>query len=470
MKKVGKYIICGLLGKGGMSAVYKARLPVLNKIVALKLLRAHPNLTSLLGPEALRARFISEAVTIASLRHPNIIEVLDFDFDGENPFFTMEYYYHDLGRLIGETYRADLPCRILGLDNTIHYCRQLLAGLARLRRARVVHRDIKPANLMITDDDRIKICDFGFSRPRGERPGSPSSLIVGSPFYAAPEQERDPDGVDHRADLYSAGVIIHRMLTGFLPEDGIRNPGDFLPEADSSWDAFVRKALENDPDRRFGTPEEMLAALDELSGVWEKKKRDLCRFFSRDPQPERPGSYLKHTGKKLRSAALKASPKEASALFDCDRLMRPLAYRDDSSSLSAQRDVVFDYANGLVWQRSGSEDALDRPGADAYCESLNTEAFAGTSGWRLPTVDELLSLFRRPGFGMGDCLPAAFDTRQKTLWSCDRCTFVSGWYVHMELGFAGFADFTCQFHVRAVADADPVEKSSQVLTIFQAGD
>ena len=129
MKKIGKYIVCGLLGKGGMSTVYKARLPFFDKIVALKLLSPHPNLTGLLGPDALKGRFISEAATIASLSHPNIIEVLESDFDCETPFFTMEYYCHDLGKLIGESYRADLPCRILSLDKTIHYCRQLLAGL-----------------------------------------------------------------------------------------------------------------------------------------------------------------------------------------------------------------------------------------------------------------------------------------------------------------------------------------------------
>ncbi len=451
MKKIGKYIICGLLGKGGMSAVYKARLPFLHKIVALKLLSPHPNLTSLLGLEALKARFILEAATIASLRHPNIIEALDFDFDGETPFFTMEYYCHDLGRLIGEAYRADLPSRILSPDKAIHYCRQLLAGLARLHRARVVHRDIKPANLMITDDDCVKICDFGFSRLRGERPGRPSSLLIGSPFYAAPEQERDPDGVDHRADLYSAGVIFHRMLTGLLPEDGIRKPAEFHPETDSSWDAFVLKALENDPDRRFATAEEMLAALDDLSAAWEKKKKDFCRLFP--PGGTSVIQAEKPNGGKLRKAALKASPKEAAALFGCDGLRRPLAY-SDGSRISVRGDVVFDLLNGLVWQRSGSGDPLDRAGADGYAESLNLEAFAGISGWRLPTVDELLSLLRRPGFGIEDCLLPAFDKKQKALWSCDRCTFVSGWHVNMELGFAGFADFTCRFHVRAVADAE----------------
>ena len=454
MKKIGKYIICGLLGKGGMSTVYKARLPFFDKIVALKLLSPHPNLTSLLGPDALKGRFISEAATIASLSHPNIIEVLDFDFDCETPFFTMEYYCHDLGKLIGESYRADLPCRILSLDKTIHYCRQLLAGLARLHRAGLVHRDIKPANLMITDDDRIKICDFGFSRLRGERLGRPSSLLIGTPFYAAPEQEKDPDAVDHRADLYSAGIIFHRMLTGFLPEDAIRNPGEYHPEADSSWDAFVRKALENDPESRFATSEEMLAALDGLSAAWEKKKQDFCRLFP--PGNSSAIQAEKQTAQKLRSAALKASTREAAALFACDSLMRPASYAEAGASIAVHEEVAFDFLNGLVWQRSGSDDTLDRAAAQTYVESLKLEAFAGISGWRLPTVTELLSLLRRPGFGIEDCLPPAFDKKQKALWSCDRCTFVSGWYVNMELGFAGFADFTCRFHVRAVADAENI--------------
>jgi serine/threonine-protein kinase len=460
VKKIGKYIVCGLLGKGGMSTVYKARLPFFDKIVALKLLSPHPNLTGLLGPDALKGRFISEAATIASLCHPNFIEVLDSDFDCETPFFTMEYYCHDLGKLIGESYRADLPCRIISLDKTIHYCRQLLAGLARLHRASVVHRDIKPANLMITDDDHIKICDFGFSRLRGERLGSPSSLLIGSPFYAAPEQEKDPDGVDHRADLYSAGVIFHRLLTGFLPEDAIKNPGECHPEADSNWDAFIRKALQNDPDLRFATSDEMLAALDGLSAAWEKKKQDFCRL-----SPSGNSSAVqaeKRIAEKLRSAPLKASPKEAGPIFGCDRLMRPVAYSDVASTISVQGEVAFDLLNGLVWQRSGSEDPLDRAAAQAYAESLKLEAFAGISGWRLPTVDELLSLLRRPGFGIEDCLPPAFDKKQKALWSCDRATFVSGWYVNMELGFAGFADFTCRFHARAVASAENIHAPAKL--------
>ncbi len=449
MKKAGKYIICGLLGKGGSSVVYKARLPYVDRMVALKMLSPHPNLVGLLGMEAIRDRFISEAALIASLRHPNVIEVLDFDFDGERPFFTMEYYYNDLGRLIGESCRPDLPTRILSLDKTIHYTRQILEGLGRLYRAGMVHRDIKPGNIMISPEVTVKICDFGFSRVRGEKLAKPSQLVIGSPFYAAPEQERDPDSVDQRADLYSVGAIVHRMLTGLLPEDGILKPGRYHPEADSGWDRLIETALAPDPDRRFGTPAEMLAALEELSAAWDGRKEAFCRMHPEDDEA-RGRSKPEATGETLRSMPVKVSAKEAPDVFGCDTLMRPARYAACDSFLP-QGPVVKDTDTGLLWQQSGSEDPLSREEALQYVENMNKANFGGTSRWRLPTVSELFSILRAPTFGIEDCRTPEFDRRQTTLWSIDRCTFVSGWHVNMELGFAGPADFTCGCHVRAVS-------------------
>ncbi|MHC1725664.1 MAG: DUF1566 domain-containing protein [Syntrophobacteraceae bacterium] len=450
MKTIGKYVIRGLLGKGGMSVVYKARLPFVERIVALKLLAPHPNLVSLLGPESVKRQFIAEAARIASLHHPNVVDILDFDFTGDIPFFTMEYFYLDLGHLIGESYRTDLPCRILNLDKTIHYLRQILFGLSRLYRAGMVHRDIKPGNILITGDDRIKICDFGFSKLRGEKLSHPSQLLIGSPFYAAPEQERDPDGVDQRADIYSAGVIAHRMLTGLLPEDGIRMPSEYHPEADEAWDDFVRKALQTDPENRFTTPGEMLTALEELGVEWERKKTDFCRLFSRTPARKQPTSIERCSGKP-RSSPVKAAAGQAASIFGCNELMHPL-HQSEKELVCSDGETVSDSCNGLVWQRSGSEDPLDRKDADKYIALLNEQRFCGSSQWRLPTVDELFSILDRPEFGTKDCIPPAFDRTQKVLWSSDRCTFVSGWYVNMEIGFAGFADFTCHFHVRAVRE------------------
>ena len=108
VKTIGKYVVCGLLGRGGMGAVFKVRLPIVEKVLALKLLAPHPHLLALAGEEEVRRRFTAEAAAMADLRHPNIIDVLDFDFHDGRPFYTMEYYYQNLGTLLGESDRADL--------------------------------------------------------------------------------------------------------------------------------------------------------------------------------------------------------------------------------------------------------------------------------------------------------------------------------------------------------------------------
>lgn len=106
MKKIGKYIIRGLLGKGGMGTVYKVELPVIGKIVALKRLAPHPIFIDLVGADKARELFITEALNMAALRHPNIVDILDFDESGTHLFYTMDYLSNNLGTIIGETYEA----------------------------------------------------------------------------------------------------------------------------------------------------------------------------------------------------------------------------------------------------------------------------------------------------------------------------------------------------------------------------
>ena len=101
MKKIGKYEVCGLLGKGGMGMVYKVRMPVVGKIVALKLLSPHPNLVALLGDEEIRKQFVTEALTMARLRHPHIVAIWDFHDAEDLAFFVMEYFCNNLVVIIG---------------------------------------------------------------------------------------------------------------------------------------------------------------------------------------------------------------------------------------------------------------------------------------------------------------------------------------------------------------------------------
>ena len=198
MKRIGRYLIRGLLGRGGMGKVYKVELPAIGKIAALKLLDPDPVVAKLLGIERLRNLFISEARTMSGVNHPNIVAIHDFDWHAEKPFYVMDFFANNLGAMIGESYRTEVPSRRIVVDKALDYTRQTLDGLACLHDAGIYHRDIKPFNLLVTAWDTIRICDFGLSKLRGEAYAGPANLNVGSPYYAAPEQEKNRRGSKSR--------------------------------------------------------------------------------------------------------------------------------------------------------------------------------------------------------------------------------------------------------------------------------
>ena len=227
MKYIGKYIIRGLLGRGGMGKIFKVQHPLIGKILALKLLDPDPLLVRLMGRSKILAMFKTEAITIAGLRHPNIVEILDYDESDDKPFYLMEYYVNNLGIIIGETFYTEQASRTVKIEKAIRYISQTLNALKCMHHAGIIHRDIKPHNLLVTDHDTIKICDFGLSKLRGEEYVGPPALKFGTAWYAPPEQEEDPNSVDCSADLYAVGITMYRMLTGVLPEDNYGPVGRF---------------------------------------------------------------------------------------------------------------------------------------------------------------------------------------------------------------------------------------------------
>jgi serine/threonine-protein kinase len=447
LKKIGKYIVCGLLGRGGMSTVYKVRMPVTGKIVALKLLSPHPNLLNLLGEEEIKRRFTSEAVTMAHLRHPHIVDVWDFNEADGNPFFLMEYYCNNLGSILGETYRVEDPSRILSLDKTIHYTRQILMGLSRLHQAGIIHRDIKPYNILVTDEDTVKISDFGLSKLRGERFPGPRHLIVGSPYYAAPEQEKDPDQIDVQADIYSTGVMVHRMLTGLLPLEEGKKPSEWNPNLDAEWDRFLLKAVAPQREDRFANVKEMLKTFDTLHSVWEDKKRNQCQESFTDSVLQSP--VRSSFRKSLRAQSIKVRPREASRVFGTDKLGRPLNPMTHDFLINGD-ETVTDKVTGLTWQQSGSDFPMTWEQAHVYIQNLNDQRFAGLTPWRLPTIDELLSLITEVPHKDDFCLRSVFDPHQRWLWSSDRRSFVAAWYVSADMGFVSWQDSSCYYFARGV--------------------
>ena len=441
MQQIGRYQIIRRLGKGGMGSVYKGIVPVIDKVVAIKLLDPSELLEEMLGADRLREIFTFEAQTMAAFNQPFLVTAHDFDHDERGrPFFVMEYICNNLGEMIGETFRIEEDSRIIRPAKVLHYGRQILAALDFLHHNDIVHRDIKPQNILVTDEDTIKICDFGMALVGGVAFSGPDNMQIGSPCYTPPEQRKNPKGVDGRADLYSAAVLLYRMLTGKLP--GMQSFSLSLVNAqyDWSWDEFFAKALRWRPEERFQSAAEMLAALERLT-------------LGAPPAPKVcPTSVAGREPLRLRSEPVNVCLSRAQAHFQISALFRPIA--TVCNRLAIGGETVADQATDLVWQRCGSRYPLTFAAAHAFVAQLNAEGFAGSRQWRLPTVNELLSLLSEDG--ATDIFPASSGQPAKWLWSCDRHGHHESWYVNMDMGFAGVQDVNCLNHVRAVATAPPV--------------
>lgn len=462
MRTIAKYEILGLLGRGGWAAVYKARLPLVGRIVALKVLDPRPQLLALLGRAEIERRFLAEARTMAGLSHPHLAQVWDYGQAGDGrPYYSMEYFCRNLGAALGEGFDLEQPTRRLPAARALAYTDQTLAGLGRLHWAGLVHRDVTPYNLLLDEADQVKLADFGLSRRRGERRPGPANLRQGTPFYSAPEQEADPEAADQRADIYSAAVLLWRMLTGGLDLDAARSGRAMGLGLGSAETGFWQQALAMRPEARFGDAAAMRAALNDLATAWRAGQEAACAADAglAAAGPAIPPGPAAH----LRDAPLKVTPAQAEAVFGLDRLWRPVAASAADFAPAGQGEVR-DRAHGLVWQAAGSPYALTWSEARAYLTRLNADNPAEFT-WRLPTLAELLSLVRPADEPTAWCAPAVFDPRQRWLWSADRRSVQAGWGLDLELGCACVRDYTCRLHVRAVRAA-----GGGTLTVIPEGD
>jgi serine/threonine protein kinase len=234
--------ILELVGKGGMGAVYRARQPGLDRLVAVKLLPPE-----VARDPAFAERFSREARSLALFNHPNIVSIYDF---GES----RGLYYIIMEFVAGKNLRQLLQGGPLDEARMLRIVAQVCDALEYAHERGVVHRDIKPENILLDARDHVKIADFGLAKLVGPAPTHRSLTgsmdVMGTVYYMAPEQLlRSPD-VDHRADIYSLGVVFYEMLTGELPVGRFAPPGQ-RARLDARVDAIVLRALESKPENRY---------------------------------------------------------------------------------------------------------------------------------------------------------------------------------------------------------------------------
>jgi len=261
-QRVSHYQIEEKLGGGGMGVVYKARDLKLKRTVALKFLP--PDLTR---DEDARERFVHEAQAASALDHTNICTIYEIDETEEGQTFIAMAYYP------GETLKKKIARGPLLLDEALDYAVQVAQGLERAHEQGIVHRDIKPANVMVTERGQVKIVDFGLAKVQ-DVSLTKTGATLGTVMYMSPEQARG-EAVDHRADLWSLGVVLYEMLTGERPFRGDYSEAviysvmneeptplrSLRPEAPEAVEQAVETLLQKEPGARYQTAEEVITAL-----------------------------------------------------------------------------------------------------------------------------------------------------------------------------------------------------------------
>ena len=265
----GRYELLEKIGDGGMAVVYKGKDKLLNRFIAVKILR--PEFTK---DATFVENFKRESQAAAGLSHPNIVGVYDVGREGNINYIVMELIEGDtLNKIIEK--EAPMDYR-----KVIDISKQVASALRIAHKNKIIHRDVKPHNIMVTNDGVVKLADFGIARAVNDATLSTGSKIVGSVHYFSPEQARG-NYVDERSDIYSLGIVMYEMLTGKVPFDGdnpvtvalkhineeIVPPRELEPSIPPALERIVMKATNKFQTNRYANADELIQDLDNVSFV-----------------------------------------------------------------------------------------------------------------------------------------------------------------------------------------------------------
>ena len=266
----GRYELFERIGEGGMSVVYKAKDKLLNRFVAIKILKPE-----FINDHKFIDSFRRESQAAASLSHPNIVNIYDVGREGNIHYIVMELIE---GRTLSEYIKAQGP---MSYPKVIALSKQIAAALAFAHKNHIIHRDVKPHNVMITPNGTAKITDFGIAKAvNAATIVDNTEGIIGSVHYFSPEQARG-GYVDEKSDIYSLGIVMYEMITGRVPFDG-DNPvnialmhinGEMVPPSKlvdgvpPALEHIILKCTDKYPVNRFASAEELIEALNNLEFV-----------------------------------------------------------------------------------------------------------------------------------------------------------------------------------------------------------
>jgi serine/threonine-protein kinase len=274
LEKIGRYEIEGELGHGGMSTVFLARDPFMNRQVAIKVLSY-----KLIADTLFNTHFQREAELIASLEHPCIVPVFDFGWHGDQPYIVMRH-------MNGGTFQERIGGDKIRLTNLARIISQVAEGLDAAHRKEIIHRDVKPSNILFDDAGKAFLSDFGLAKMANQSSGTTGAFLIGTPAYMSPEQIQNYP-MDGRSDVYGLGIVLFKALARRLPFESdspmataiahitqpIPDIRDHRPDLNESWNEIIQKALAKEPDDRYATAGEMAQEVREVSsGRWYLRK------------------------------------------------------------------------------------------------------------------------------------------------------------------------------------------------------
>lgn len=290
-----RYELLQQIGTGGMAVVYRARDLMLERPVAIKVLRQDYSIN-----EAFRERFRLEAKAAANLSHPNIVTVHDFGFDSDRLYLVMEYVPGtDLKSIIKE--RVRLP-----VEEAVRLIIQASAGIGYAHRAGLVHCDVKPHNMLVAPDQRLKVTDFGIARAMASiMPDEQHDVVWGSPLYFSPEQAAGA-APSPASDVYSLGVVLYELVTGRLPFHH-KDPAELArlhrevqpvpprrlnPEIPEALELIILKVLSKEPSARYRTADQLGRVLTSFLEAGELPAIKPASVGSESPRLEHNGGAL----------------------------------------------------------------------------------------------------------------------------------------------------------------------------------